>query len=235
MSLSGSTDFRTNSGQVIDAALRVLGVIRSGDTSNNDVNMESDCFQALNLMLKSWQNYGIQLWKRKAVTVPLTAGTASYTVKVGGTVNIATPLRIVDAYRRSSTNNDTMMTVLSRNEYDFLSNKSAAGTPTQWFYDYLDTQGVLYPWPVPDSNTNMVIVYQAPYDDSDTTNNDLDYPAQWQEAVKWNLAVRLAPEFGRPLTPEIVALASTTLKEAIEGSYEEASVFFRPSYRLYHR
>lgn len=231
MATSGSTNFRVNRIQVIDASLRVLGVLRSGDSSNG-TQMETDASEALNLMLKAWQNLGIQLWTRKQQTVAFTTGTSNTNFKTpGGGVNVATPLRVVSAYRKD-TSSDVEMSSLSRDEYDRLSNKSSNGTPTQFFYDYRDTVGDFYIWPAPSANTNIVVTYHRPFDDMDSDADDLDFPQSWMDAVKWNLAVRLAPEFGRPLTQEIVALATNTLQAAQEAGYEEGSVRIQPSSRM---
>ena len=229
MSLSGSNDFELNRTKVINGALRALGVLRAGDSVENDPTLEADCAEALNLMLKSWQNLGIQLWTRKQQTVPFTTATSSVNFKTpGGGVNIAPPLRIIDAYRKD-TSSDVPMTLLSRLDYDQLSNKASNGVPTQFFYDYQATEGTLYVWPAASSNTNIVVTYHKPFDDMDSNVDSLDFPQSWQEAVKWNLAMRLAPEFGRQVTQEIAILATQTLSNAQEAGYEEGSVRFRPS------
>lgn len=232
MPQSSDTNFNVTSSQVIDSALRLLGVIRSGDTSNNDSVMEADCLQALNYMMKHWQNEGIQLWKRKQATLNLTAGTQNYDITVP-TSNIV-PLRIISAYRRMS-NVDVVMKGLSRDEYDSLSNKSSVGTPTQYFYDYLANSGKIYLWPVADSstntNTNVIFTYHAPYTDEDVVSDNLDLPQSGLEAAKWNLAIRLAPEFGKTVTPLLMQMAVQTKNEFFDSQYEEGSIFFRPSYR----
>ena len=232
MPQSSDTNFNVTSSQVIDSALRVLGVIRSGDTSNNDTVMEADCLQALNYMMKHWQNEGIQLWKRKQATLNLTAGTVSYDITTP-TTNIV-PLRIISAYRRMS-NVDVVMKGLSRDEYDSLSNKSSVGIPTQYFYDYLANSGRIYLWPVADSstntNTNVIFTYHAPFTDEDVVSDNLDLPQSGLEAAKWNLAIRLAPEFGKTVTPFLMQMAAQTKEQFFDSQYEEGSIFFRPSYR----
>jgi hypothetical protein len=239
MALSGSRDFTLTRTQVIDAALRVIGVLRSGDTVTNDSNLETDCSQALNILLKSWHNLGVPLWNRKEVVVPLIATKRNYTVNFpGGDVNITAPIRIVDAFRRAVTGNtDTEVTIIDRDEYDLLSSKTSNGITTQIFYDYQDvpvgTQSNVFVWPIASTNsvTNLHLIYHKPYDDMDSATDNLDFPQAWFSAVKWNLAVALAPEFGRTVSKDVEKQAASSLHLAMLGDHEEGSIRFKPETR----
>ena len=230
MAISGSTDFNQTRTQLIDGALRAIGVLRSGDTVENDSTLESDCAESLNLMLKSWQTLGIQLWVRKDETITWLEDVRVKTVKYpGGDVNIAQPLRIVHANRRDSSNIDTPMISMTKDEYNKQSSKFATGTPVQYYYDVGLTEGNLYVWPVPTSNTNVVITYHDQFDDMDSNINTPEFPSSWLEAVKFNLAIRLAPEFGISVPQEVAALAGITLENAQAEGYEEGSLWLRPN------
>jgi hypothetical protein len=63
-------------------------------------------------------------------------------------------------------------------------------------------------------------------EDFDTASNDPDFPAEWIECLGYNLAVRIAPMFGKQVPPEVLAVAGQ-LKESLEGwSQESGSIFF---------
>ena len=232
MAVSGSQDFRLNRTQVLDTALKDLGVLRSGDTITNDSTLETDCALKLNMMLKSWQNLGIQLWVREEQTIALTKGQNTYSWEVDGDINAATPLRVVSAFHRNMTSNvDVDLTLMTKNEYDNLSNKDTTGTPTQFYFDYQDTTGSFKTWPAPNSNTyNAIATFHKAYDDMDSASDNLDFPQSWMETVVLNLQIRLAPMFGKVLPQETIQLAAITLQNAMEASYEEGSVRFIPSF-----
>ena len=60
MAISGSSDYSVNRDEVISHAYRIIGALRAGGTpSAQDV---TDANVALNIMLKAWQAYGLQLW-----------------------------------------------------------------------------------------------------------------------------------------------------------------------------
>lgn len=230
-----STDYSVNAVKIIDGALRALGILRSGDSSNNDLTLQNDCLEALNLMIKNWQNYGLEQWTRKTHTITnLAAYQSNYSIANANAdiTSISIPERIIQAYVTPQANMDVEVTPISMQEYWQLANKKSTGMPNQIAYNFQNTEGMLYVWPVPTTNTySLTIVYQKPYEDFDSNAGLPDVPQRWFEALKWGLAVRLAPEFGRPVSQEIMMLAQSSLQNAIEAGYEEASIFFHPSRR----
>lgn len=230
-----STDYSINAVKIIDGALRVLGVLRSGDTSNNDTQLQTDCLEALNLMLKNWQNYGIEQWTRETHTISnLSAYKSSYSIAASSAdiTNISIPERIIQAYVTPQANMDVEVTPISMQEYWQLTNKQATGIPNQVAYNFQNTHGTLYVWPVPTANTySLTIVYHKPYDDFDSIADAPDVPQRWFEALKYGLAIRLAPEFGKAVSQEVLMLAQSSLQNAVEAGFEEASLFIQPSQR----
>ena len=51
--------------------------------------------------------------------------------------------------------------------------------------------------------------------DPATITTDVTFPPMYDDAIKWNLAVRLAPEYGKEASPTTKDLAISTL-DAIE-------------------
>ena len=101
--------------QVINGALRVLGVIGSGDQPTpEDVD---NCSQALNLYIKQLQVKGLPLWKTEDLQVPMVVGQTVYAIGPTGDVVTTRPLRVVMAFIRSPQGNDTVLQVISRQEY----------------------------------------------------------------------------------------------------------------------
>ena len=233
MTISGSTDFSMTRTQILDGALLNLGVLRSGATVTSDSNLESDCAFVLNSMLKHFINMGMELWTRKETSFTATADKTSYTLAPAGNVAIDVPERLVQAWIQNPAGNDTIMHEIAMWDYRRLSDKDSSGTSTQFAYDYTPSQGTFYPWPIPTLSTSTYyIVYHKPYDDMDAAANTLDFPQRWYDALLWNLTVRLAPQFGYKLTPDIRSLAQTTLMEAQRGGFEGGSVQFVPNPRM---
>lgn len=81
MALSGSTDYSVNRDELINQAYRILGALRTGGSATTEEI--SDATITLNMMLKAWQAYGLQLWVVKRATLIPTKGAQSYSL--GGT------------------------------------------------------------------------------------------------------------------------------------------------------
>lgn len=78
MSTTGISNFTVTRDQIIAAALRTLQELGAGETAS--VEDYTNCNQALNIMLKSWQKKGAALWLYQEVEVPMVTGIATYTI-----------------------------------------------------------------------------------------------------------------------------------------------------------
>jgi hypothetical protein len=76
MAISGSSDYSVNRDEIISHAYRIIGALRAGGTpSADDI---TDANTALNIMLKAWQAYGLQLWVIKEATIIPVKGQSRY-------------------------------------------------------------------------------------------------------------------------------------------------------------
>lgn len=228
MALSGTATWTLNRDQVIKGALRKLAVLPSGGTPST--NQTNDAAEALNGLVKSLHAKGMPLWKIKNTSFTTVADTASYTIGPSQTVNATTPLRVIQALYVPSGGNNTPMNIYNRYDFNDLPT-NASGTPVNLYYQPLRTTGTITLWPTPsDSTTDIVIHYEAPFDDLTSGSDDLDFPSYWITALIYNLAWLLAPEFGIP--PQDRTLLSQEAKywtdEALSIGTEEGSLFLSP-------
>lgn len=78
MALSGSTDYSIDRDSLITQAYRVLGALRTGGSATADEL--TDAAVSLNMMLKAWQAYGLQLWVVKQATLIPSLSSQSYSL-----------------------------------------------------------------------------------------------------------------------------------------------------------
>lgn len=81
---SGTSTFTVSRNELIEASLRVIGVLNKSQTVSPDDIV--DCSQALDLLIKDLQSQGIRLWKTDEVTLPLTTGISEYVIGENGGV-----------------------------------------------------------------------------------------------------------------------------------------------------
>ena len=87
--------------------------------------------------------------------------------------------------------------ILSRRDYQALSNKSNEGTPTAVWYDPQWPTATLHVYPEPKGNGEFLECYgQFTIDDMDSASDNFALPSRWYLAVAFNLAFWLTSKYG---------------------------------------
>lgn len=236
MATSGNTDYEADRNKLIQGALRLVGGIGQGETPTTDQYTEAA--DALNMMVKAWMADGMPLWAITKYNFALTSGTAKYTIGDGQTLDTPKPLKVIQAFlRNTSSNVDTPMRIITKNEYWNLGNKSSTGLPIQVYYDPQNLSGDIYLFPTPDAvaqtSYEIHIIYQRPYENFDSATDTPDFPQEWHEAVKYGLALRLSGEYGMPATDRRMLQQEAMMykAEALSMGTEEGSIYFQADRR----
>lgn len=137
------------------------------------------------------------------------------------------PLEIIEARLVRENGTEIPLEIVSRAEYLALNDKDMKGTPNQVYYDPKLTDGKLHIWQAC-GNVKEYIKFTGrhPFDDMDATANNASFPQEYLEAIVYNLALRIAPGFGKPISRELITLASSFKKIASDYDREETSVYF---------
>jgi hypothetical protein len=100
----------------------------------------------------------------------------------------------------------------SREDYSRLTMKSILGWPSAVFYDPTFPVGTLYFWRVPQSGAfELHLVLKETLASFSALNQTINLPNEYQEALFYNLAVRLRATYQMPPDPTIMALARASL------------------------
>ena len=144
------------------------------------------------------------------------------------TSKIQRPIEIVEARGVSSGSYDTPLIIASRDEYMRLSNKTSTGPPSQVYYNPLRTNGKMMVWPAC-GNVQEYIKFTARIliEDFDVATDDPDFPQEWLMALTWNLAVMVAPKFGKPLDEIFLMNAAILKQNAKDFDHENTSIYLR--------
>lgn len=231
MATSGDTTWSLNRDQVITGALRKLAVLPSGGTPS--AAQVTDASEALNALIKAFHADGMPVWKITSTTFNCVDGTSSYTIAPSGaTITAVQPLKVIQALSTVSGASAVPMNVYNRYDFQELPNLSTIeGEPVNLYYQPLRISGVIKLWPTPDNSTTTITIhYQAPFEDMDAAGDDLDFPAYWTQALIYNLAWTLAPEYGIPPTDRSILQKEAMYwkGEALSYGTEEGSLFLMP-------
>jgi hypothetical protein len=168
------------------------------------------------------------------IALGLTVAATSGNYVFGYTTNLGLPFQVSAAARHNViSGNDIPMNYMAYREYFDQPNKTAQGVPTMWTYDRQLTYFNIPLWPTPVDTTEQVklIVFRH-IQDIDTNSDDFDLPQEWAEAIVANLAVRLAPPYGKAQGENFAELKDQAMRyEALvlSNDNELGSIYIKPS------
>lgn len=230
MSTSGSYNHSKNRDSIIARAMRIIGGIGQGETVDSPAN--SEAAEALNDLVKEWQADGMPLWAISTFSVDYVDGVAQYTMGDGG------PLKIIQAWNRNSTTNgDSPIIIITRQEYQILGQKTSEGTPSQLWYNppgNLTRTGIVTVYPTPDSTAaqynTLMFAGQKSFEDFDASADVPDFPQHWFNALVWGLADQLSYEYGVSMQnrAQISKKAQFHKDNALSYGTEEGSFKIQP-------
>lgn len=229
-----TTTFSVTRDDVINASLRLLGVLAEGETASAEDL--TNCAQAMNILLKKWADQGYKGWLYATASFPFVASREFWTVGPTGQVVTNRPQRIADAWYEQTVSGGLTqrfpMFMLERERFFKLSPKDQTSTaPANWYYDPQLDNGLFYPWPLClDTNGTFFISVQRPIEDILAGANVVQIPQTWYAALKWNLADEVGLEY-RPhpdVLDRIERKAPLYLASCSNLEEEQGSIMFTP-------
>lgn len=207
-------------------ALRTIGAVGQGvSMSANDLDL---AFEAANDMIDAWAAVRLTIFQTLLKTFPLVANQGSptnpYTIGVGGDFNVPRPTFITTATMQVLTTTPPFkinLRPLEDDEYGLLTIPGLLSALSESFYynGKFDTSGAdaglgeFFLYPVPNGQQPVELVLQLPTPMTgfaDKTTTDYTFPPGYAEALRYQLAKRLAVEFGKTMSPENQQLAIDT-------------------------
>jgi len=239
-----SSTFTVGRDQIIQLALRKLGVLELGDTP--DSATISNASLALNLFIKQMATEGLKLWTVNELVIPLTNAKTTYVigpVSQNPTTDLDTPkpLKIIQGWLRQITVSppiDTPLQILSQQEYNTLGSKFSQGVANSIYYQIRQNSGNLYAYLTPNYNAasqyELHVMAQQPIEDINYGMQVPNFPNEWLNTLVWNLADQLAIEYSVPNNhrQEIAARAKTYRDQLTDWDVESTSTFFQADLRM---
>lgn len=202
---------------LVTASLRVLGVAAPGESIAAQEAV--DGLAAINRMIASWSNERLFINAVVREVFPLVPGQAAYTMGVGGNFNTTRPQRIESALLQVTGTSPVIertIDILNQDEYASIISKTLGSQIPICLYEEgtypLDTLNL---WPVPSTAYNLVLYSWKPITQITTLDTVLAYQPGFEEALIYNGALRLAPEYGKMPSQEVMGVASES-KAAIK-------------------
>lgn len=187
---------------LVKAAMRSIGALVAGATPSTAE--QTDGLEALKIMLRNWSARDIRIYYTKQESLALD-GSESYTIGTSGDLNTVRPSSI-----RGAWTTDGPVKIIDEDRYRQVRHLSLAGGIIEYlWYSPEHPLGLLYPWPR--GSTTLYIDSLKPLTEPSLISSDVAFPPEYDAAIKWNLAVELAPEYGVEPSPIVLARAQTSL------------------------
>lgn len=219
--------------RIIEMAYRDCGITQ--DTDYPTASQYSDALVRLNDLANIWQTRGLKLWLVSDVAIDLVAGKATYTLGPSADVNMARPLRVIDAYNLDTSNIRRPLIPLSWNDWTRLSQHTQMGQLNSYFVDKQQTALNVSFWLVPDAvaatNTAHLILQTQVTQMVNLTDN-VGFPIEWAMALRWGLADDLATGQPEAIMTRCERRAITFLQALEDWDVEDAPTMFTPDQRM---
>jgi len=188
---------------ICDEALRLIGVLRANASFSNAGLEYQTCIDALNQVVDSFSADGLTIYQMVRETFTLT-GATSYTIGAGATFNTVRPEKIRAASTITGGGSSMPCKIVSAEKFSTIIDRTVTGQFVDFLCcDYDFPLSNLYVWPAPGAGTLELWSYK-PLSSFVYLTDAVSFPPGYLEALKYNLAVAIFPEFpGARLDPTI--------------------------------
>jgi hypothetical protein len=184
---------------LIHSSMRLIGAIAAGETlETTELN---DALVSLNQMLSSWNTEGASLVARQRLLI-----------SIGGANSYALPQRPVkiDAASTSISGVDSALDIVDAAGWEAIPIPEKANQSIfirKLYCDYLFPSSTVYIWPTPRISGSLELWIYATMPQFASLSDVINLPEGYEAGLRWNLALNLAPEYGRPVDPSVAQLA----------------------------
>lgn len=228
--------YSTSRDFIITEAFRKIGALGDGETIDStrlDIGAG-----ILNPMVKALSAHGLNIWTLDKITIPLSYWRGSPSIVIGPTGDFIIPYKPLKLHEAVRIDGESVVPfiLLSNKDYVNQTNKFGQGVPTMVYYQPFSTFGVLSLWQVPDSywsEKTIECTFQRQFADFNSGTDEPDFPPEWHEALIYQLAIRLAPNYGLPPNDRTMLKqeAKEALAMALASDQDEPSLFIKASRR----
>ena len=198
---------------LINRSLRLLGVLASGESASS--SEATDGLNSLNDLIDSWSNENLLIPNKLREVFPIVVNQQSYTWGTGGNFNSARPQKIENAIIQLNTQTPALeipLKILTKDQYAGIILKGIISTfPLYIYYDNAFPLGSVNVWPIGNQAGNNLVFYSwKPLTDVASLTTVISLPPGYARALRYNLAIELAPEYGKTVSPEVISIAEVS-------------------------
>jgi hypothetical protein len=192
--------------RLLRAAIKAGGAVDIAD--NPSAAEYEDALESCNMMLNLWTVQRRIVFHVVSESFALTLNDPVYSIGQDSTPDFDTvrPNSIIAAYCRDSSNTDYPVKIIDREKYNRIPVKTLSSIPAELYYSPTYPNGIIYLDYAPSIALTLFIDSLKPLT-ALTLDAEVALPPEYQEAIKWNLALRLNPDYKVALNPVVAEMA----------------------------
>jgi len=200
------TTSSTTAQTIINGALRLLQV------SSTDVVLTSDeandALESLNQMIDGWSNESLMLYHVKLEQFTCIPAHNPHTIGVNGDFNTSVPIHI-EAATVTVNGVDYPIIQIDYDDYAVIKLKTLQNVYPEYMYFDRNSPilGNVYMYPVPSTASTINLYSRKALTQFSSLTDSIDLPVGYAKALKYSLAVELAPEYQVSAGADVIQLA----------------------------
>lgn len=206
---------------LLAGSLRLIGVLDAGDAM--EAAVARDALQALNELIETLNLEHLTNPRgRVRVDVTCTPGQGLRTIGTGGDFNVARPV-VIDLATVTFGGYEHPVEVVDADRWAAIPDKTRTGIPDTLYYDPAAPLGRVNLYPVPDQAYALALWVWDSLPTYTSINEMLVLPPGYARMYRYNLALDLAPEWGKDIPPAVIQNALDS-KAAIKRANQATPV-----------
>lgn len=195
---------------LISGSFRLLGVLSGNEAPT--ANEATNALSALNDMVDAWATQKLMLFATVQETFALIPNQQVYQMGAGAPdFNTVRPQKIENVIWQQpggSATTNLPIAIINQDQWAAIKVPNATSNlPTKMFPNMTNPYATLYFWPIPLIANNVIFWSFKPLTSFATLDTVVALPPGYSKLLKYNLAVELAPEYGKTLDPIIIGQA----------------------------
>lgn len=211
----------SNPRSIIKGAFRALGRLGRG----RDLTAEEgqDGLELLNQLIASWKGENLLLPSRTTEELTYSTSASTYTIGSGGALNTVRPIQILDAFHREN-GSDYSMEIMSFRRWGDIAYKGVGTYPERLYYEPEYPLGKIHYDYQPSTGLTLHLISMKEITAFADLTTTINLPSEYDNALRTNLAVMWAPDFGQSASQELMLSAvesKASLKRIARANREE--------------
>lgn len=210
----------------INGAMRKLGVLAEGEEATSGQLV--DALIDINGLIEDFNNQNLLVTHKvqKTYSTPVGGWSGVITINptTGNTFEEAAPINVHTAFFRDSGGSDSILDLMTPNDWGQIVNKSSTGRPSKLYISRDNQKLTIYFDVIPDADLTLHMLVSMPYL-GDSTNNqytpssEIDWDYGFERMIRLNLAIELADEYGAQITQSLAVLAQQSIDRIKDKNY----------------